>query len=46
MQEEYRTKGKKLYMYFVDLEKPFDRMPRKVLELALRKEYKKFWLDQ
>ena len=24
MQEEYQAKGKKLYMYFVDLEKAFD----------------------
>ena len=38
MQEEYHAKGKKLYMYFVDLEKAFDRIPRKVLEWALRKK--------
>ena len=36
MQEEYQAKGKKLYMYFVDLEKAFNRVPRKVLEWALR----------
>ena len=44
LQEEYHSKGKKLYMYFVDLEKAFDRVPRKVLEWALRqKEYQTFW---
>ena len=32
MQEEYHAEGKKLYMCFVDLENPFDRVPRKVLE--------------
>ena len=29
---------KKLYMCFVDLEKAFDRVQRKVLEWALRKK--------
>ena len=37
MQEEYHNKGKKLYMCFVDLDKAFDRVPRKVLEWAMRK---------
>ena len=31
MQEEYRDKKKKLYMCFVDIEKTFDRDPRKVM---------------
>ena len=30
MQEEYHAKGKKLYMCFVDLDKAFDKVPRKV----------------
>ena len=36
MQEEYHAKGKKLYMCFVDLEKAFYRVPKKVLELPMR----------
>ena len=38
MQEEYRDKKKKLYMCLVDIEKAFDRVPRKVLEWAMRKK--------
>ena len=38
MQKEFRGRGKKLYMRFVDLEKAFDRIPRKVMEWALRKK--------
>ena len=38
MREEFRGKEKKLYMCFVDLEKAFDRVPRKVMELAIRKK--------
>ena len=38
MQEEYHAKGKKLYMCFVDLEKTFDRIPRKVLECLMLKK--------
>ena len=40
LQEEYEgvvSKEKKLYMCFVDLEKAFDGVPRKVLEWAVRK---------
>ena len=36
-QEEFRGREKKLSMCFVDLEKAFDRVPRKVMECALRK---------
>ena len=38
LQEKYGRKKKKLYMCFVDLEKAFDRVPRKVIEWALRKK--------
>ena len=31
MQEKYRNKKKKLYMCFVDIEKAFDRVSRKVM---------------
>ena len=37
MHKEYHAKGKKLYMCFVDLDKAFDRVPRKVLEWAMRR---------
>ena len=38
MQEEYQKKDKKLYMCFVDMEKTFDGVPRKVMEWAIRKK--------
>jgi len=36
-QEKFRAKGKKLYLGFVDLEKAFDRDPRKVIRCAMSK---------
>ena len=36
MQEEYQKKDKKLYKCFVDMEKVFHRLPRKVMEWAIR----------
>ena len=38
IQGEYRAIGKKLYMSFVDVEKAFDIVPRKVLEWEMRKK--------
>ena len=38
MQKEFRGREKKLYMCFVDLEKAFDGVPRKVMKWALRKK--------
>ena len=38
--EEYHSREKKLYMCFVDVVKAFDRVPRKVLELVMRKKGK------
>ena len=38
MQEEYQKKDKKLYTCFVDMGKAFDRVPRKVMEWAMRKK--------
>ena len=38
MQEKFQEREKKLYMCFVDLEEAFDRVPRKVMEWALRKK--------
>ena len=38
LQEEHRAKDKRIYMCFVDLEKTFDRVPRRVLEWAMRKK--------
>ena len=44
MQERYRGKHRKLYWAFVDLEKAFDRVPRKVVEWAMRKLGVEEWL--
>ena len=38
LQEEYLDKEKKLYRCFVDLEKAFDRVPRKVLERTSKED--------
>ena len=38
LQEEHRAKGKRMYMCFVDLEKAFDRVCRRVMEWAMRKK--------
>ena len=38
MQESYLEKNKKLFICFVDLEKAFDRVAKKVIEWALRKK--------
>ena len=38
IQEEYLPKQEKLHMCFVDLEKAFDRLSRKVVEWAMRKK--------
>ena len=38
MHEEYRLKKKKLYTCFVDIEKAFDRVSRKVMDWAMRKK--------
>ena len=38
MQEEYHAKGKKMYIYFVDLYRAFYRVSRKVLEWVMRKK--------
>jgi len=40
MQENFRVKGKKLYFGFVDLEKAFDRVPREVIQWAMRAMHK------
>ena len=38
LQEEYLVEGLELYICFVDLEKAFGRVPRKVLEWVTRKK--------
>ena len=44
LQERYRGKHRKLWWAFVDLEKAFDRVPRKVVEWAMRKLGVEEWL--
>ena len=44
LQEKYMEKRKKLYFGFVDLEKAFDRVPRKVVRWALRQLGVDEWL--
>ena len=41
MQENYKDKYKKFYMCFVDTEKVFNRVPKKVMERAMKKNYLK-----
>ena len=38
LQEEHRAKDKRMYVCFVDLEKAFDRVPRRVMEWAMREK--------
>ena len=38
MQEKYKEKEKKLYRSFVDIEKAFDRVPRKIMERAMKEK--------
>jgi len=44
MQEKYGCKGKKLYFAFVHWKKAFDRVPREVTRLGLRKAGVEEWL--
>jgi len=44
MQEHFKVKGKKLYFGFVGLEKAFDRVPREVIQWAMRKLGVEEWL--
>ena len=46
LQEKYLAANKRLYMAFIDLEKAFDRVPRKVIWWALRKLGVKEWIVQ
>ena len=44
LQEKHLAKNKKLYFAFVDLEKAFDRVPRKVIWWAMRKLSIEEWI--
>ena len=44
LQEKYLVANKRLYMAFIDLEKVFDRVPRKVIWWALRKLGVEEWI--
>ena len=44
LQERYRGKHRELWWAFVDLEKAFDRVPKKVVEWAMRKLGVEEWL--
>ena len=44
LQEKYLPANKRLYMAFVDLEKAFDRVPRKVIWWVLRKLDVEEWI--
>ena len=46
LQEKYLAANKRLYMVFVDLEKPSDRVPWKVIWWALRKLVVVEWIVQ
>ena len=47
LQANYLGKKKCLYYCFVDLEKAFDSVPRKVIEFALRKKgWRRSWCRQ